>query len=600
MAQFIPPADLDFTAYKNSLKAFLKSQDRFKDYDFEGSNLSVLIDILSYNAYNQAHYLNMVGSEMFLDTSILRESIVSHAKELNYTPRSRVSARARVSVEIVPNGLPSSVTIPKNYGFKTSSSQSNAIKFLTDQPLIARKDANNRYIVDDVDIFEGNIVTERFTVVATSSQNGSVIYNQRFILQSENIDVSSIEVTIQADSNDNMPTTYERATTLYGLTNLSQIFFVRGYKSNHYEIEFGDNVLGAALLAGNIVTVSYRDTIGEEGNGSFVFTKTGTIDGSSSITVTTLTRATGGAERESDDSIKYNAVRHFQVQERAVNESDFDILIRENFPEIQQCNVYGGEKVAQYGKVMIALKPFNVEGIVEESTKSRIIEFLKTKTLVPEPVILDPEYYYVGITGNVYYNVNQTTLRENQILTNIHNALLALNNKELGDFNTIASQSLIATTIADSNPMITAVDVKLSMVKRWFPERGVAKTFTFTTDNTIQSSNEGAYTNTINYGVTSSVFQKIVSDQITNCIIRDNGIGTLYLYVISLDGKLVKVVEPVGTVNYVTGEVSFVLDVYDYTPYIAFTCVLGSNSIVISKDKFISVDTPHIALKLIK
>ncbi len=596
--QFIPANELDFNNYKTKLKEFLQAQDRFKDYDFEGSNISVLLDVLSYNSFNMAHYLNMVGSEMFIDSAQLRESLVSQAKELNYLPRSRISARCNVTVEVIPTGTPTSIVIPKHYAFKSTSTSANAIRFLTDQAVTIKRNGDGRYIADSLTIYEGAILTEMYTVGAVTISDGATSYSQRFWLKSENIDTTSIEVTVKQNASDRNPITYARATNLYGLNETSQVYFVRGYKDNYYEIEFGDGILGASLRPGNVITVTARDTIGNTGNGTYVFTKTSAIDGWGTITVNTLNRATGGAERESNSAIEYNAPKHYQVQERAVIASDYEILIKQNFPEIQEVSVFGGEEIFEYGRVIIVLKPYNIDGVVDNTTKDRVIAFLKTKNIVPQPVIINPEYYYLGITGNVYYNASKTTERQNQIVAKITTALLALNDVELSDFNTTVYQSLINETITSSDSTITGSDITLSLVKRWTPVTGVLETFTFTTDNAIKSSNQGAYTTTSNWAILSSLFSTIYNDQIVDVTVQDNGIGNLIMYIIQPDGVKVKVPQPVGTVDYASGKVSITLDVYDYNPYISFTCILTGDSVSVTKDKFITIDTPHINLTL--
>lgn len=599
--QYIPTDELTFAGYKQSLKTFLQNQSQFSDYDFEGSNLAVLIDLLSYNAYNQAHYLNMVGSEMFLDTAQLRESIVSHAKELNYTPRGRISARANVVVEVVPGDFPATLTIPKFYQFKTTTTSAIAMSFVTDQPIVIKKDANNRYISDEFTIYEGVVVREVFTVEPTTITNtGVTTYDQRFTLQSENIDITSIEVSVKVDENDDSPVVRMRAQDLYGLDGNSPVFFVRGYKDNLYEIEFGDGILGGAVEAGNVIEVTYRDTLGVEGNGNLTFAKSTAIEGSTSITVTTRSRAGGGAERESDDSIKYNAVRHFQVQSRAVIASDYTSLIKTNFPEIEAVSVYGGEEVYQYGKVIVVLKPFNIEGVVDDNTKARIIEFLKSKTLVPEPIIVDPEYFYLGITGSAYYSLNSALVRESEISTQITNDLVALNNTAFSDFDIDVHQSIINKTITDANPSITGSDVNLTLVKRWAPQVGVATAFSFQIDNPIVSSNQGAYVNNQSYGVTTNLFKMILDDEIVDVVLRDDGIGGLFIHELQDSTTLVKRSPAIGAVDYTTGKITLTLDVYDYNQYIKFTCKTTNATINVVRNKFVLIDTPDLNIALVK
>lgn len=595
---FIPAAVLDFDSYKASLKTFLKGQERFKDYDFEGSNLAVLVDLLAYNTFNNAHYLNMIGSEMFIDSAQLRQSIVSHAKELNYTPRSAISARATVQIEVIPNDDPIVITIPKHYGFRSTAGDSS-IRFCTDQEVVIRRDANGRYISDAFEIFEGQIVRETFNVGPVTDNNGVITYDQRFILQSENADISSIEVGMLIDSNDLEETAKNRAENLYGLDGKSQVFFLRGYLSNNYEIEFGDNVLGAAVAHGNIINVSYRDTVGTAGNGSYVFAKNGSIDGYSNISVTTLSPATGGADREVDASIKYNAVRHFQTQDRAVIEQDYEILIKQAFPEIQEVNVYGGERVANYGKVIIVLKPHNVDGVVSNQVKRRVLDFLKGKALVPESLIEDPEYFYLKVDGNVFYRPQATSDSINQVTSAAVNAIVDLNDSVLADFNTTVYQSTINTAIDESHPAIDGSDIKLSVIRKIYPAFGTSRQYEFTVDNPLYVPIEGEYTSTDHWTVSTNVFKMIIDDVIWDVRVQDNGLGVLHLYQIA-DGSAARLPQSVGLVDYETGYVTFTVDVYSVAPSLDVTCALAGRSITVSLNKFISVASSDVNLVVSK
>lgn len=598
--QYIPSSELSFEAYKNSLKDFLRSQKRFKDYDFEGSNLSVLIDLLALNTYNNAHYSNMIGSEAgFIDTAQLRESKVSHAKSLNYTPRSRISARANINIEITPADAPSSITIPKYYAFKASDANAS-LRFITDQNIILTPDAQGRYRASDITIYEGEVVTERFLATAPNVEDGITTYDQIFDLQSSNIDVTSIEVVVKSNESDPTPVKKTRVQNLYGLDSESDIFFVRGYKDTQYRIEFGDGIFGRALVAGNVIEVRYRDTIGNEGNGTYVFSRTTPIDGYSSITTVTTTRAAGGAERESAESIEYNATRHFQVQERATIDMDFEVLVTENFPEIQAVSAYSGDLVGHYGEVFIVLKPRDPSNLVPNYLKTRIIEFIKTKTLVPEPSIEDADFYYVWITGTVSYLKDTTFDRKSEIEADAIDAILKLNDGKLGSFNVSVDQDTIIDPIKDSHSSISGVSLDLNLVRRWAPITGTRETLTFTCQNEIKSATNGAYLNSAQAGVKSSTFQTIYNDRLIDAIVADNGIGTLFLYEIAAGSSApLKTGLAVGTVNYAEGTVDLSLDVTSYVGQINIYLTLVENNISVSRNRWLSVDTPYIDLEVI-
>ena len=591
--QYIPASELDFNRYKESLKEFLKSQDRFKDYDFEGSNLNILLELLTYNTYNVAHFGNMVGSEAgFIDTAQLRESIVSHAKSLNYTPRSRTSARAVIDIEIVPTNSPAAITVPRNYVFRASTGDTS-VKFMTDREYIINRDSNGRYLLNDVTIYEGELVTERFIVAPTTVENGYTLYDQIFDLKSANVDTSSISVSVYPTASSPTFTRKAYAESLYGLDNESDIYFVRGYKDNYYSIEFGDGILGAAVYNLNMVEVTYRDTIGEDGNGTFIFARTTPIDGHSVINVTTHGRAYGGSERESNESIKYNAPRYFQVQERATTDQDYELIVKRNFPQIYDVQTYSGDIVSQYGKVFIVLKPVSVEGIVDNATKNQIVELLKTKNIVPEPIIQDPDYYYLRIDGEFFYNGNRTTLQKDDIKTIVYNNILELNDDSLAGFNTRVDQDTILQKIKKGSSAIEGGSVDLNIVKRWVPILGTANEYNFTTDNAIEKPEVYGFSTNV-YSVISSVFQYVMNDEIIDVVIQDDGAGNLVLCKIESNGTKTKIPSYIGTVDYDTGAISFFIEVYDYDNYVTFDIKCKEKFIQMSLNKWISVDSPYI------
>ena len=351
---FLSTSDLDFSSIKNNLKTYLKNQSQFSDYDFEGSNINVLLDVLSYNTYLNAFYLNQVGSEMFLDTAQLRESVVSHAKELNYLPRSRTSAKAYVNITVTPTGSPTTITIPKYYTL-TTSVDSTTLNFHTYSD-ITISPVDGVYTAANVEIFEGNIVTEYFNVSADTSS---------FILQSDNIDTNSIEVTVIESSTNSSNSAWQRSESLYGLGPSSNNYFLQGYADYKYQVVFGDGSLGRAPSVGNIIKVTYRDTLGDVGNGAYIFKKTN-FDNYTIINVATIAAAAEGSERESIESIKFNAPRYFTTQERGVTNTDFETLTRTRFPQLQAVSAFGGEDLVppQYGKVAISVKPYGTTGKV--------------------------------------------------------------------------------------------------------------------------------------------------------------------------------------------------------------------------------------------
>jgi hypothetical protein len=596
----VPSSDIDVRKYRNSLIEWMRSYPQFTDYDYEGSNLSVLIGLLAYNTYNMAHYNEMVGNEAWTDTSELRQSLVSHATDLNYLPRSRTSAFSIIEVEVVPNDTPQSIVLPKHYRFKSSDNRGNTIYFTTDQDYIATRDNNGRYVFSDVTIYQGDIVREVFDISGITITNGLTFYQNPIVISSSNIDVKSLEVRVGVNATDDNPTLYTYAKTLANTDADSLTYFLRGIYDDQYAIEFGDGTFGAPLVNNQRVHISYRDTAGALVQGNYTFTKTASVGPYPEVIVNSSTRVQGGFERESIEEIRRNAPRHFQVQDRATTSIDYEIIVKENFPNIQSIHAFGGEEVQQYGKVMIVLKPFGTSGLISNIIKNQIVSLLKTKNIVPEPIIIDPSYYHIGITGNVYYRGDLARITENQIKTNIVNDLINLNNNMLGDFNVRIYQSAIAGVIDKSNESITGNDITFTLKRRWQPGLNITETLSFNPNNPTLKPRDGIFRTADVYTIVSTPFTVFINDALETVVVQDDGLGNLFYHLINTDGTKTKVGQSVGTIDYDTGAVKLVATVYEYAGYIEFTISLAKDTIDIIQDSFCVIDGPDININLVR
>lgn len=455
-------SNLDFDSQKNTLKQYLKSQDKFKDYDFDGSNMSVLLDILTYNTYLNSFYLNMVGNEQFLDTAQLRDSVVSHAKELNYTPRSFKSAEANVNIQVVSTNLNKrSLVMPKGTAF-TSRSGSRSFTFVTNENIIINELSSNTsatvFQANNVTLYEGDYVVDSFTVNPGK--------NTRYILTNKNVDISSITVNVIEDiGGTNL--LYQRATSLFDINSLSQVFFVQGAPGESYEIVFGDGISGRKPKDNSVVTVEYRVCSGELPNGCKEFRPTGLIDEEALITVSVNTPAATGSVAESIDSIRFNAPRHFNTQERAVTAEDYATLLRLRFPEINAVTAYGGETLTppQFGRVFVSVDLKEVDG-VPDFKKEQYYKYLKPRCPVAiDPKIVDPEYLYVECTSNIKYNLNVTTLNTDDIRTLVSSAIVSYAQKNLNNFERTLRYSKLVEAIDDAHPSIISNETDLKAVK---------------------------------------------------------------------------------------------------------------------------------------
>ena len=412
---------LDFDQIKTTLKDYLKSNSDFTDYDFEGSNLSTILNVLAYNTYITSYNANMLSNEVFIDSATLRENVVSLARNIGYLPRSRKAARTKINFfcdisSVSPT--PPSVVLKKGAVVATSK-QFNGQSFvfgITEDKSVSVVDGIASF--DQVEVFEGQVVEQSFEY---SSRNPF----QKFILSNSGIDLETLKVSVRPSPNSSVSLTYSRQDDLFDpdsgstITGSSPIYFVQEIEDEHYEIIFGDGIFGKALQDGNLVEVSYIKTSGESGNGIANFSFSGKLvytrnNSTSNVTsgislVTANESSKGGQEIESTESVKKYAPQVYATQNRALTANDYEILIPNKiYPEAESISVYGGEELVppQYGKVFISIKPRTgdfVSNAIKENIK-RDLKKYSVAGIVPE--ILDLKYLFVETVSNVYYNVN--------------------------------------------------------------------------------------------------------------------------------------------------------------------------------------------------
>jgi len=545
---------LDFASLKNNLKTFLKNNTQFKDLNYEGSNMNVLLDVLAYNAYLNAFYTNMVASEMFLDTAQLRDSVVSHAKELNYTPRSFNSAKATITINVTPSSGAASVYVPKYTSF-SSRVGSNNYTFVTNESYVLS--ANGASFVQTMDVYEGAIKTEAFVLNYSNT-------SQRFVLSNPTIDTSSLDVTVYEDGGQTT-LTYTFASQLYNITESSRVFFLQAAQNQQYEIIFGDNVFGRRPKDGSTVVVKYRACSGELPNGARVFQEDGPIDGHSNVSVTTVTSASGGSVAETTESIRYNAPRSFQSQNRAVTASDYETLLKAQFSDIQAISVYGGEEATppQYGKVFVCVDVAEADG-APELRKQAYHNYIKDKTpLSMQVVFVDPEFLYVDVQTTVYFNTNITNKTSSDIETSAKAAISGFNQQNLSDFKKTLHYSNLVKAIDASDASVVSNDTELTLIKRITPRLNEGYPFTTTVSNKLQTeTGKKLTTSETHFGhtLTSSSFTYDGS----RCVLIDDSLGSVYIAL--QEALTIRVLKSVGSINYETGQLT-VSDSFNISAY---------------------------------
>ena len=469
MADRLQVTDLDFDTIKENLKNFLRQQSEFQDYDFDGSGLNVLLDILAYNTHYNAYYLNMVANESFLDTATIRSSVVSHAKSLGYVPFSRSAAVANVTVTISTSlGDPTqSLTIPEGFIFGSNIIDNISYNFNVLDSVTASR-IGNEFVFENLNIYEGQLVNRSFDY--SSATNTKSI----FTLPEENIDTKFLKVFVQRSSSNSSIETYTLATDIFDIDGTSPVFFLQEGKDSKYDIYFGDGKIGKALPDQCIVRTTYLVTNGENANQANGFIPETTIGPYSNITVDVNSVAAGSSERESIESIRRSAPLQYATQNRLVTLKDYESYIKKSYPSVESVSVWGSEDdiPPSYGKVIMSLKP-KENFFISEIEKQRIIdEIIKPKSIIAiQAEIRDPEYLFIVLNNYVQYDKRKTTDNEIQIENKIRNAILNYRENNLNSFDGKFVLSKLQNAIDDTNPVaILGSETVVKLQKRFEPE----------------------------------------------------------------------------------------------------------------------------------
>ena len=469
--------DLDFNTIKTNLKRYLQSQTTLQDYNYEGSALSTLLDVLAYNTQYQAYYLNMVANEMFLDSALQRSSVVSHAKLLNYTPQSAAAPRAQIDL-VMNNVTTSSLTLPKFTSFLSEAIDGVSYRFVTLNSTTENTDlANNTVTFNDLVIKQGEPVTLSFTY--DSAANPTAIFE----LPDTNVDTTTISVVVQQSTSNSSSQVFTLVDDYLALNGTTKAFFLQEATNGFYQIYFGDGILGEALTDGNVVSVSYIITSGTAATDANNFVLMDTISGFSSSTITPVQAATQGAERETIESIKYTAPKSYAAQGRAVTKEDYIFLIQNNagiFP-IDAVNVWGGEEndPPVYGVVFVAIKPSGGY-LLTQSQKSIIEEEIikPISVLTVQPRIIDVDYNYLVINSNILYDPKLTTLTSSQLQTQTLTAIQGFAADTLNTFNSTFQLSTLISTVQSVSPSFITNDASIALQKRLVPSLTSSTTYT--------------------------------------------------------------------------------------------------------------------------
>ena len=542
--------NLNFEDIKASLKNYLRENSDFSDMDFEGSNLSILINTLAYNSYISAYNTNMVVNETFIDSATLRENVVSLARNIGYVPRSKSAAKTKVDYFVT--GISTSTsTITFQPGVIANGTVSNA-NYIFSLPETVTGTVTNGISEGTIEICQGQYLSSRFVV--NNSQP-----NQRFILPNSDIDTSTIIVNILESNGSSTSTEYNLVENIIGITSTSNIYLIQETTDEKYELLFGDNVFGKKLDSGNVVNVSYIKTSGSNGNGAARFKFAGSIKDENGATLdgyrTVLTAqypSENGDEIETLDSVRYYAPRLYSSQHRAVTASDYESILPSVYPNIESVSAYGGEELTppQYGRVYISAKPKN-GSFLSDFTKKDILSSLKNYSVAGiVPVFVDLKFLYVEIDSYIYYNANFVG-NEELLKSNVISALTAFaSGSELNKFGGRFKYSKVLSMIDNVDNSITS-NITTIRIRRNL----IAKINQFT-------QYELCFLNTFyctesNFNIKSTGFT--VSGVSGTCFFADEKIssdkGSLFMFQILTDDSIKVLSNAFGTVDYKKGEI---------------------------------------------
>ena len=550
--------NLDFDQVKASIKDYLRANSNFTDYDFEGSNLSTIIDTLAYNTYISSYNANMISNEVFIDSATLRENVVSLARNIGYVPRSTTASRANISFFVDTTDFdtkPITLTLKKGVVTSTNSFGGDSYTFGIPEDITVPV-VNGVASFDDIDVFEGTFLVDNFTV-----QSANPAPPTRYILSNPNIDTSTLRVSVRDTESSTSSRKFILSNSLFNITSKSRIFFIQEIEDQRYELIFGDGIFGEELESLNYIEVSYIRTSGEAANGLSDFSFSGRILDNNGVSVTdnisvvsTNIAADGGKPIESVDSIKNYATRIYASQNRAVTAADYEALMPVIYPETQSVSAYGGETLdpPQFGKVFISLKPFNSQ-FVPNSIKDNLVRELRNYSvagIVPE--IVDLKYLFVEVDTTVYYNSNLAPTAEavKSIVSN--NINLYADSVELNKFGARFKYSKYQKIVDDSHESITSNITKVQM------RRDLRATLNVNAEYEICYGNKFHIKRLDGYNIKSSGFrvnginQTLYLGDLPN---EDEKTGTIFFFTDPALEEPTIVRKSAGTIDYEKGEI---------------------------------------------
>ena len=588
--------EFDFDEVKDNLKVFLSGQTEFTDYDFEGSGMNALLDVLAYNTHYLGFNANMLANEMFLDSASLRSSVVSHAKTLGYIPNSARAAVATVNVVLNTSSL-TSATMAAGTVFK-STVDGTDYQFVTSDSITASTVGSSIPFLL-VKIYEGTFVTTRYTVDSTDA-------DQRFLVPNRRADTSTLKVVVQNSSSDTTTTTFTQATDITQVTASSNAYFLQEVENGKFEVYFGDGVIGTALADGNIVILTYVVSNTTAANSASIFKNSASIGNVTDVSVEVVDVANGGSEPETITSIKYNAPLDYASQGRCVTTEDYKVYAKKLYANAKSVQVFGGESgsfdtslgvvsTAEYGKVFISIVATTGLNLTTSEKKQLVTDLGKFTVASITPVIVDPETIFIILNVTFKYDSSKTTSSASQIESEITNDLTSYNTNTLEQFEGLFRHSKITRIVDDANSSILNNTTNVTLGKFFTPTTTAAASYNLYFNNALYNPHSGH--NASGGGILSSTGFFISGDTTNEHFLDDNGAGIVRLYY-TQSGINVYVDSTAGTINYVTGAIAidsiFITTVSDVdggtSTQIRITVIPNSKDIVPIRNQVLKID----------
>lgn len=587
-------SDSDFEDIVQNLKDYLKGQDKFKDYDFEGSNMSILIDLLAYASHISAFNTNLVASELFLDSAQLRKNVVSRAKDLGFTPASETAAKAKIQMTInnVRNAdgtypTPNDMTLLRGAIFQTVYDGSN--KNFVVSSSVKPTQETDKFFYDSIDLIQGTYVTDTYIY-------DNQIQNIKFVLSNRRADKSTIRVTVTSNGT---AAAYDLSTDVSTITTTSKVFYTQENEEGHIEIYFGDGVLGKALLDGDQIDITYIVVDEDHGNGANIFYQVSGVSGYTTSDIITLQAAQGGGERESIDSIKFKANKYYTSQNRLVTLNDYKAKVSEYYPNADAVAVWGGEDndPPEYGKVFLAIKPINSDYLTAEEKRVIISNLRKLNMITVRPEIVDPQIVKILVSTTFKYNPSLTQLSKGELETLVTNSILDFDSSNLNNFDAIFRHSKLVRAIDDTDSSVLSNITNIRLRKQSSVKIGENKGFIVDFGNTLYNPHAGH--NAAAGGILTTTGFLLDGDT-KSFFFDDDGNGKIRRFYVSNSVRIYTDNEA-GTIEYSTGKITIdaltIASTANSNKSIDFTVIPSSYDVVATRGSLIDISSENISVK---